>query len=149
MRLSWKIYSLFYALIILSGAVYSLWPYSHPIVYYRILISFDKIFIWQYALHYAGILLDVFGLVPLFLFVFQKRWLPKLFWKIFFFIKVYGIFVGNYYEANIMQTISAANKLIAFSSLITGLIIILPAYIAIFLYAFRRKWSPTGKPAVP
>ncbi len=139
MKLSWKIYSFGFALLIMLQVVYSLLPDSAPNVYYKILISFDKIFVWKYCFHFLNVFLDLFGLVPLLLFVFKKKWFAPIFWKIFFFVKIGAIFFGNYYETNLMGTIIAANKLLATASLITGLLVILPYYIAIFLYAFRRK----------
>jgi hypothetical protein len=138
MKLSWKIYSFGYALLVILGVAYSLWPDSAPSGYYKILISFDKSFLWQYIFHFISTLLDVLGLLPLFLFVFQKKWFVALFWKIFFFVKILGIFAGNSYEANFLGTVFAVNKLTAIASSLIGLALILPYYIAIYLYAFRR-----------
>lgn len=139
MKLSWKIYGFVYALIVLLETYIALHPDSNPNTYYKILISFDKRFLWQYILHYFSVLIEVFALAGLFLFVFKKNWLPNLFWKIFFFVRILGLFVGNYYEANITGTMFIANKLLTSVSILIGLIAIVPSYIGLFLYAFKRK----------
>lgn len=70
----------------------------------------------------------LFGLVPLFLFAYRKRFLNPAFWKVFFFLFVFlelkdikfivqGITYGPY--------------------LFLGVLFTLPSYLAIFLYAFR------------
>lgn len=139
MKLRWKIYSFGYALLIILQAVYAFLPNSPANVYYRILISFNKIYLWQYILHYLSIFLELFGLVPLFLFIRQKKWLAPLFWKVFFFVKILGLCTGNYYEANLVGTFLAVNKILALICSITGLMLLLPYYIALYLYAFRQK----------
>lgn len=126
-------------MVVLLETFFALYPQSGPNVYYRILISFDKKFIWQYMQHYLSVFIELSSLVPLFLFAFKKTWLPAGFWKIFFFVRILGIFIGNFYEANLIGTMLIANKLSAIIMLLIGFIIILPSYIAIFLYGFKKK----------
>ncbi|MDP2939435.1 MAG: hypothetical protein Q8O13_05095 [Candidatus Omnitrophota bacterium] len=139
MRLSWKIYSCGYAIFVLLETSYSLFPNTPTNVYYKILISFNKAFIWQYILYYIKISLEVFGLAPLFLFVFKKKWLLPIFWKIFFFTKIVGLFLGNNYECRLVKTFFAVNKIFTLALLLSALLIILPYYVVLYLFAFKQK----------
>ncbi len=139
MRLSWKIYTFFYCLMIILGAGYSLWPNSSPNVYYKILVSFHKDYQWQYILYQARIFFDLFGLVPLLLFIWRKNWLKKLFWKAFFPLKILSLFLGSFYEIKVVKSYFPDAPLLTSATVLASLLAILPYYAAIFGYAFRKN----------
>lgn len=75
--------------------------------------------------------ISLFGAVPLFLYAYNKLWLRKLFWKIFFFIFIL-------IEIKDIPLFIQTNPSLV-PNAIMGAILSMPCYIAIFLFAFQRK----------
>ncbi len=137
MRFGWKIYSFLYCPLTLTGVGYSLWPNSKPSVYYHLLVSFNQAYWWQYVFYYLRVGLDLFGLVPLLLFVCQKKWLAKLFWKVFFWVKILSLCLGSFYEFKLVKSYFLDAPVLTSISALTSLLSLLPYYLAIYLYAFH------------
>ena len=139
MRLTWKTYIFLYTIFVLVSTVYSLIPTSQISVYYKIIIHMEKIYLISYFNHFLFIFLELFTLLPLFLFVSKKRYFQPIFWKGFFILRVTNAITNSYYEYGFYSNLLKINPKITIISILISAILILPAYIALFMYAFRQK----------
>lgn len=73
-------------------------------------------------------LVSLFGLVPVFLFAYEKRFLKPIFWKAFFLLFIFF---------ELKDVIFLDRWRIQSPYLFLGIFVTLPSYLAIFLYAFR------------
>ena len=139
MRLAWKIYVFCYAAFILASIILFLAASSPVSFYFSMLIHMKKIYLAGYLNRFLFIFLEFFSLLPLFLFAFKKRWFTQIFWKGFFILKVTNLIFNNYYEYAFYRNFFSISPRVTASFISIILMIILPAYIALFLYAFRQR----------
>lgn len=137
-RLGWKIYFLFFATATIWNLLFSLSPDSIIYVYYHVLMAFDKHYRTAYFLSMASGVMAAIGLIPLFLFIFQLRFLPPQLWAILFVVKVVADLTGHSYEVELIKSLFYSSFWLTLSSLAVSLAFSLPAYIIFFKYAFRR-----------
>lgn len=76
-------------------------------------------------------IISLFGAIPLFLYAYNKIWLKKLFWKVFFFIFIFVEIkdIPLFVKEDISLLPNA----------FVGMILSIPCYIAILLYAFQKE----------
>jgi len=98
----------------------------------------EKIYLFSYCDRFLFIFLEFFSLLPLFLFAFKKRWFKSTFWKGFFIFKIINVIVHNYYEYGFYSNLLKIDLRITTISVAIAIIFILPAYIALFMYAFMQ-----------
>ncbi|HVM33121.1 MAG TPA: hypothetical protein VMU88_08305 [bacterium] len=76
----------------------------------------------------------------LYLYAYNKRWLPLAFWKIFAVFYLFESLIVYFY----LHTQGTGDII----SGLAGLLALVPAYIALFRYSFRKKHAPDPeKPA--
>lgn len=92
-------------------------------------------------MHYAGAIIEIFCLVPLFLFAFEKKWLSPVFWKIVLFLRVLGLLSANFFEVELIKALLFANTFLTLLSLLIAFLILLPSYVALYIYAFEKQGS--------
>lgn len=139
MRLSWKLYIFLYAFVVALSVVYYLSADSQLILYHKITVSMNKIFCINYYNHYLFIFFEVFSLLPLFLFAFRKRLFSAAFWKLFFMFKVTNALVINYYEHGFYSNLLVITPKFSPIAILISILMILPAYAALFMYAFKTE----------
>jgi len=98
----------------------------------------EKIYLVSYFNHFLFIFLELFSLLPLFLFAFKKSWFSLVFWKGFFILRIVNAAANNYYEYGFYSNLLKISPKITAISILISVILILPAYIALFMYAFRQ-----------
>ncbi len=135
----WKIYLVFYVFLAAGNMLAVMLPRQTVHVYYQILIHFDKAYVWPYYLNVASAAAACFTAVPLFLFVSGKRLFGALFWKIFFFVRLLLDIFGRGYEISFFKAFLATDPLLAGMAFGLSLTVLLPSYLALGIYAFRRK----------
>lgn len=139
MRLSWKLYIFLYAFVVILSVAYYLSADSQLILYHKITVSMDKIFYINYYNHYLFIFLEVFSLLPLFLFAFKKRIFGTAFWKLFFMFKITNALVINYFEHGFYGNLLVIMPKFSPIAILISILMILPAYTALFMYAFMQN----------
>jgi len=107
--------------------------------YYKILIVFKRSYLIWYGFNIASISTEALCLIPLFLFVFHKRFLSPFVWQSLFGIRIVLFFLGHSYEVKMIKSYFYANSAVAAGSIVFLFLLMLPAYIAHFQYAFRQK----------
>lgn len=115
----WKIYAWLYSLSAIIGIV-SIYTGQVPIKLYE-----------NKFIEITGSVVSLFSIVPLFLYAYKKSFLKQVFWKIFFFILIV-------FELKDIPVFVIKNPQFLLNGLF-GIILSLPCYIAIFLYAFKRE----------
>jgi hypothetical protein len=116
-------------------------------IYFVALVIF---FVWSYigifsdrvtAYDYLDIPFTVISMTGLYGYVFKKCFLYSGFWKMFLFIIIIWDFLYNYYSASKvdLSEVGEAAPILLVIAVLVGLCIILPAYIALYLYGFRSK----------
>jgi len=138
-RWPWKVYFFISAYIGIINFVELLAGDSQMDQYYKILIVFKRSYLVWYGFNMASIAAEVLCLVPLFLFVFHKRFLSPIVWQSLFWVRIILFLAGHSYEAKMIKSYFYANSTVATGSIIFLLLLILPSYIAHFKYAFRQK----------
>ncbi len=135
----WKIYFFFFSLLNLGGLVAIFSPSSALFTYYHILISFDKKYIWPYYFNIASYTITTLSLIPLFLFIINRRWLPKWIWKILLFSRILFDIIGHQYEFAFFQSLLQSDFYLGLAAIGITVCLFLPSYIGHLLYAFRRR----------
>lgn len=119
MKIIWKVYFWIFAFIVVSGYSATL---AKKTAFYL----------------YFDILLSIVGLVSLWCYAYEKRILRPNFWRLFFCLflpwNVINMIYGPFYVDS--ELVGQSDQ---FYAKLIPAAISLPAYIALFLYAFRSK----------
>ena|SRR3989338_8595140 len=137
--LPWKIYFFLFVPFPVTGLLGITLPQGTVYSYHHVMMAFDKSYAMIYWLNVTCAVVNVLSLVPFFLFVFQKRFLYPKAWQYFFIARIIFELTGHAYETNVIKSLIFTDLWIAASSLFISFAVILPSYIAGFLYAFRSE----------
>ena len=137
--LRWKIYFFLFLPIACGNALSVVYPESPLYVYYHVLISFHKDYMFFYLLNVINALVNTLCLIPLFLYVFQVSFLSKRLWQWLFVIRIIFDIIGHDYEIKFFKSLFYINVWYGLSSLILLIALTIPSYFACFRYAFRQK----------
>ena len=135
----WKFYLLFLFFFTAKKAVLLFWPQSPEFLFYFILYGFDFSFFWNYFLAMNQVLLTILQWFGVFFFVYQMRFLSVDFWKIVFIIKIPFDMAGNSYHLLQLTALYKASPLLCFLMFAHKTAIYIPAFWALYLYAFHQE----------
>lgn len=138
-RFIWEVYFLMIALFIARQAFIFFDPLSDVQLYFRILRSFDPIFLFSYFCSYFRIFLGLFSYLPLLLFIYRIRLFPPLIWQVYFALLVIFDIIGHPYEMLFFRSLFLDSPLLCLGGFLFAISAYIPAYIAIFIYAFRQN----------
>jgi hypothetical protein len=139
--LSWIWILLFfvYALFI-SFKTYEFFVAGSPYqTYYQFLIGFNLLFFLPYSLNVCSVTMNALSLFPFIFFLTRNFVLSPLFWKLFLLLRIILDLTGRSYEFLSIKSLfyqDLRSPLLAIGAMLA---IILPSYIAHYLYAF--KWE--------
>lgn len=136
----WKIYFLLYAPLIINHLLASFLSSSENYTYYHILISFEKNYYLVYVLNILSDITECVSLIPLFGFIFRARILNPRIWQWVFYARVILDITGHFYEWNILRAFLHNERLIALAGFGISAALLIPSYIAHFLYAFKQNY---------
>jgi len=139
MRLSWKIYAVVYALLILLNLYFNLYHDQRILGYYEVLTALDSRHWIKLVSFYLACLMDFLGLIPLLLFAFKVRSPWQDIWKLIFIGRILGVLLGRSYEYNYLASMLQVNAVNTCLSLTISILVAFPSFAAQFVYAFRRK----------
>jgi len=137
-RLLWEIYFLMIALFIARQAFLFFDPGSDVQMYFRILTAFDPYFSFGYYCAFVRVVLAALSLLPLLLFIYRRRLFTPSFWQIYFALLFIFDIMGFPFEMQFFRSIFLDNPLLSLGGLLFAISAYIPAYVAIYLYAFRQ-----------
>lgn len=134
----WKVYFLIYFLIVTVdiGTFFS--PESPKNIYYQVLIAFDSLFIVPFLLNALAVILDVLSLVPFYGFIEGIAFLSKKFWRLVFMTRLVLALWGHSYDFQLIRSLSHENINNALAFVAVAILLNIPSYAAMFLYAFQK-----------
>ena len=135
-----KIYFLIYGILSINYLIDLYVPYSKMFLFYHVLMAFNIANVINYDLAVLSSLLNITALVPIYLYIYKRRFLDDDFWKKIFSFRVAFEFTGHQYEYNFIKS------LFHFPSFDLGIYTIalltcitLPSYLIFYQYAFASK----------
>src|SRR6185503_4512269 len=138
-RFIWELYFLVVLLFTVRKSFSFFDPQSDVYLYFEILTSFDSGLKIIYLFNLLQIIFNVIQFLPLALFIYDKKLLTAIVWQIFFSFKVAFDLVGHTFESNILLSLWHSDTLLTVGIFVSSTAIYVPAYIALFLYAFCQK----------
>jgi len=138
-RFIWEIYFLIVLLFTFRNTFHFFDPHSDIYLYYQILNAFDPLTRFIYSFNFLQITLNVVHLLPLALFIYGKRLFPAIVWQALFILKVIFDTAGHSFEIKILISTWYASHLAAIIHFVSSTAIYVPAYVALFMYAFLPK----------
>ena len=107
-------------------------------LYYHIVVAFDINFFGIYFSNLIAVVLNTLGLLPLYLYVYQINFLNKSFWRWFLVLRLAFDVTGHNYEMNFIKALSHDNALLSMKAILTYVMLNLPSYMALYVYAFSN-----------
>lgn len=107
--------------------------------YYHILMAFHPINSIYYYAAVIQLLINCIHILPLFLFIFNRRFGPHILWQTLFFTRILFDIIGQNYEINEITGLFQENIKIVLLFCLASVVLWAPSYIACYLYAFRTK----------
>jgi len=106
--------------------------------YHHIILAFDSKYMPILILNGICIILNVLCLLPLFLFVYRRRFLKPIVWKWLLLLRLLFEFGGHRYEILFIKSIFYSHIPLGIETTFITLAIILSSYWACYSYAFRQ-----------
>lgn len=138
-RWPWKVYFFFSLFAASSSIIGMLYMDSPAAQYYKILMILNQRYWMHYSLYQSTIALEALSIIPLFLFVFHKKFLNPWVWQILFCLRILFLFLGHSYEWMMIKSYIHSNATLAIASITIVAMLLFPSFLAHFLYAFQQK----------
>ena len=135
----WKLYFLIILTVYVGNVTSILNPQLEAYRYYHILIAFHKEYRLVFGLNVACAITNLTSLIPLFLYIFEIRWLPLRFWQWMMVCRVIFDLTGHAYEFNFLKSLFYVSLSYGLSAALFFVVFFIPSYIACFRYAFIKK----------
>ena len=139
----WKIYFIIFTTISTSHFLKILSPYSNAYIYNHLLAAFYQQLVLFHYFTACGALLNLLTAIPLLLFIYQKSLCPRYVWQGFLFLRIISDIYGHNYDMQFMSALFYTDVLTAILLIIFTLILIIPAYIVCFKFAFKNPHPQT------
>ena len=133
---AWKIYLVIFSLFTLANLISILYENSYLYIYYNILITFHKSYLFSYWYAVLCNVISLISLISLYLFVFRIKFLKAVFWQWVFVFKIVFDLLGHSFEIKALKSLFYNDARLGFVSVVLMIAILLPSYVAAFQYAF-------------
>jgi hypothetical protein len=138
-RWIWEIYLMFLILIV-AKSVYIFFSSDSDLYFFFYFLSvFDKHFHWLYYINAFQIILNALSLVPLALWIYNKRFMAPQFWQAFFVLKIAFDIFGQTFDRIEIISLYHMDPFVSALLVLQYFLIYLPLYIVLFLFAFKPK----------
>lgn len=137
-RFIWEIYYLIVLLFTFRKTFNFFDPSSDVNLYFSILTGFDPLLRVIYALNLLQIVLNVIHLLPLALYIYSKRLFSPVVWQVLLLLKVVFDTTGHSFEMKILVSTWHHDPWVAIALFVSSTAIYVPAYAALFMYAFLQ-----------
>jgi len=138
-RFVWELYFLVVLLFNFRTSYNFFDPHSDVYLYFQIFTAFDPTFQVIYLFNFFQIVLNLIHLLPLALFIYGKRLFPVFIWQVLFGLKVVFDIIGHTFEMKILSALWHDDPLMGAGVFISSTAIYIPAYVAVFTYAFLQN----------
>ena len=135
----WEVYFLMLSLFIGEKVLYFFDPSSDIYFYFKTLQAFDPSYLLSYTFNLLQVIFSLWMLVPLLLFIYRLRLYPSAVWQAYFTLVIALDYVGHPFEMTFIRSIYADRPLYGMMEFVYQYAIYLPAYLAVFIYAFRQE----------
>jgi len=136
---AWKIYFAIYIFLTASN-IYAFCSEESPVFwYYQILLAYADLFTIPFILAALSLIFNSLAILPLFLFIERKTLLTARIWKYFFIFRVILDALGKSYENQVLRSLFQDSVLIGGMAVCIMILLVLPSYLANYLYAFKRN----------
>jgi hypothetical protein len=137
--LVWEVYFLILALFIAAKVLSFFDPASDIYFYFKTLQAFDMYFLVAYTFNLLQVLFSLMMLVPLLLYIYRRRLGPASLWQVYFTLLLALDALGHPYEMQFIRAAYMDWPVHGIMEFIYQYMIYLPAYLAVFIYAFRQE----------
>ncbi len=107
--------------------------------YYVILTIFDVYFLIPFFMNALMIILNVFSIIPIYCYIFKRNFFSEKFWRLFLVLRITAEAAGHHYESKVVQAFWFDDPWVSISIVVMGLCWIIPSYIVLYFYAFKRS----------
>ena len=137
--LIWKTYLIYWTVIVVM-ANFEVFSFESELYrFYQILTAFHKTFAMIYYTEASRAAINILSLIPLYLFVFQKKALAPSAWKTLFALRVVFDICGNYYHFVFIKSFALTDPWLAAQVVSGALLTVTPSYAACYQYAFQQE----------
>lgn len=137
----WGSAFLIYLFVVTANAIYFFWSDSAMNLYYQILMAYNIYFLVPFCLNALSVILNILTLLPFYLFIRRINFLVPSFWQWLFIFRLAADITGRSYEFQFIKSLFYQDPQTGFSLISVYLLLVLPSYIALYLYAFDREPS--------
>ena len=138
-NIGWKAYLVFFCILSWGNLGLLFSAESEPYIFYHILGAFHKPTFIFYGLNLCEALLSISAVVPLFLFICNRRLLPIRFWRWHFFLRLIFDLTGRYYEFVFLKSLLYDELHLGLAFIAAQVFLLFPSYLLHFKYAFRQE----------
>lgn len=141
-RASWIFKTYFYLFIFLSvgNLTNFLYPWSDVNAFYKILIAFNFSYILTYLTSFFSALLNVISALPIFLYIYRRRFLNAALWQKLFCARLIFELTGHHYDYHFLKSLFYFdNTLIAFQAVLFFFVSLIPSYFITYRHAFKPE----------
>ena len=140
----WKLYSVFFAVMTVSGLRDIFLKDSPFVLYYTILIAFHKSYIVFLILNIASLMINVLVNVVVWCYAYQVSGSVK-FWRVFFFVRIFFDLLGHHYDWQYIKSAFVQSFPYGLAAVGVFILPLVPSYLAHYFYAFNRGQRPIRK----
>ena len=138
-RLVWEIYFLMLSLFIAAKVLNFFDPASDIYFYFQTLQAFDAYFLLHYTFNLLQVIFSLLMLLPLLLYIYRWKLFAAYLWQAFFTLLVALDVFGHPFEMQFIRASYADWPVHGIMEFVYQFVIYLPAYLAVFIYAFRQE----------
>jgi hypothetical protein len=80
-----------------------------------------------------------FGPICVFLYIYSKKWLPVIFWRVYFTLKIADLVYDFFYLRKFQAPSTNIAEVAYIFSYLIGVILVVPVLIVIYRYAFKEN----------
>ena len=135
----WEVCFILYAVLTIRRAVEFFSPHSEIFFYYYFLCAFDHHYLFIYVLNLLQIIFNLWHCLPMGFYTYDIFWLRPKVWQYLLMMKIVFDVMGNSYDKQLLLSLYHSDPKIALTVFLQGFIFQIPAYIACYRYAFRRR----------
>ncbi len=106
--------------------------------YYIFLVLFDRYYLIPLFMNALMIIMNILSVIPVYCYIFKRRFLSENFWKLFLVIRICAELNGHHYESKVVQAFWFDDPFVSFSIVLMGLCWMVPSYLVLYIYAFKR-----------
>jgi len=135
----WKCYLVFFAIMVVRNTI-DLFSSASPVyLFYFVIVAFQKSLNIIYWVNVFTTVFNILCLIPLFLYVYRKRFLCPRVWQWVFVLRVIFDITGHTYQRVMLKSLFFSSPKFAAWAVVIFLLVLFPSYLACYQYAFQNE----------